>query len=118
MNNNFLIVIKSIRFPLIIGVILIHSVIIKSDEAINMGYSILGYSTKLMCEILPQFCVPMFFAISGYLFFYNLDKFSTRQYLNKIKRRFHTLFIPYLFWNLVVESVISLATSYLADSKT
>lgn len=102
MNNNFLIVIKSIRFPLIIGVILIHSVIIKSDEAINMGYSILGYSTKLMCEILPQFCVPMFFAISGYLFFYNLDKFSTRQYLNKIKRRFHTLFIPYLFWNLVV----------------
>lgn len=102
MNNNFLTVIESTRFFLTIGILLIHSVIIPSEHAINMGYNILGYSTKLMCEILPQFCVPMFFAISGYLFFYNCDKFSIRQYLYKMKRRFHTLFIPYLFWNLIV----------------
>lgn len=41
--------------------------------------------------------VPSFFIISGFLFFRNYQK---KDYSRKIKSRIHTLFIPYLLWNV------------------
>ena len=43
-------------------------------------------------------CVPMFFAISGYLFFRN---FRLNDSKKKLLRRIKTLLIPYLIWNLL-----------------
>ena len=50
---------------------------------------------------LPAFVVPLFFAISGYLFFLNSRQWSFRTYLEKLHRRCFTLFYPYLVWNLL-----------------
>ncbi len=44
--------------------------------------------------------VPFFFLISGILFFFNFTSFSYQWYLEKLKKRFRTLFIPYLLWSL------------------
>ena len=44
-----------------------------------------------------EICVPLFFVLSGYLFFLNCpDKPTARYFGNKLKRRIFTLLIPYL----------------------
>lgn len=51
-----------------------------------------------ICNDLSQGAVPTFFAISGFLFYRNFDM---RELSRKWKSRFHSLVIPYLFWNAV-----------------
>lgn len=46
------------------------------------------------------YAVPIFFFISGYLFFLGAE-FSKDIYLNKIKSRIKTLLIPYILWNVL-----------------
>lgn len=41
-----------------------------------------------------------FFIISGFLMFYHSD-FSKTEYIRKLKRRWQTLCVPYLIWNLI-----------------
>ncbi|MBO7637111.1 MAG: acyltransferase family protein, partial [Paludibacteraceae bacterium] len=53
-------------------------------------------------ESLFRLCVPIFFIISGYLFFINIDQFTKGVYCEKLHRRLHSLLIPYLVWNGVV----------------
>jgi len=61
-------------------------------------------------EYFPEFVVPLFFFISGYLFWVNIDipsiginnMFSV--YIDKIKKRIKTLVIPYISWNFIVLS--------------
>ncbi|TXK26566.1 acyltransferase [Pontibacter qinzhouensis] len=43
--------------------------------------------------------VPIFFAISGYLFFLNFIPSAT-EYLKKYRKRFQSLVIPFLLWSL------------------
>lgn len=43
-----------------------------------------------------------FFFVSGYFFFkFAKNNFPTTIYIQKIKRRTHTLLVPYLLWNLI-----------------
>lgn len=58
--------------------------------------------TRLMfsrgiCEI----AVPVFFLISGYLFFRGMENWNTSVWVNKIKRRIKTLLVPYILWNII-----------------
>lgn len=45
--------------------------------------------------------VPVFFIISGYLFYRNLVQWDFSIYINKLKSRFYSLFIPYIIWNTI-----------------
>ena len=45
--------------------------------------------------------VPVFFVISGYLFFRNLVQWNFPIYIKKLKSRFCSLFIPYIIWNTI-----------------
>jgi len=42
--------------------------------------------------------VPVFFALSGFLFFTNLN---WKEYPRKLKTRVKSLFVPYIIWNLI-----------------
>lgn len=86
-----------IRFPLIVGILFIHTSIGNHPEIQNIGWWSFLYS--LICDSLPRFCVPTFFMISGFLFFANIPQLTVAAYWAKLKRRFRSLFIPYLFWN-------------------
>ncbi len=44
-------------------------------------------------------CIPLFFMISGALFFRN---YTARSYLPKLKSRMHSLLIPYFCWNIIM----------------
>ena len=46
--------------------------------------------------------VPLFFLISGFLFFLNVEKYSFSIYKKKMKSRVHSLVIPYICWNLLI----------------
>lgn len=45
-----------------------------------------------------QIAVPLFFFISGFLFFHKYSE-TIKCYVEKCKKRFYSLLIPYLFWN-------------------
>ncbi|OAV69185.1 Fucose 4-O-acetylase [Bacteroidales bacterium Barb6] len=96
-------VIDFLRFPLIVGVIFIHNY--GSTANIPEMASITGHTpvyhicSELFSHILGSVSVPLFFFISGFLFFLNTN-FSKQCYIKKLNSRVKTLLVPYLFWNI------------------
>ncbi len=86
-------IINWIRFPLIFFIIFLHCHSVVRLEGDHEVYFKTLYPFALW---LGETGVPAFFFISGYLFF-----ISKKTYEQKIRNRFHTLFIPYILWNLV-----------------
>lgn len=85
-----------LRFPLILGVILIHCDIsgdISAGDAEGF-MCFLGWWDRSILKV----CVPLFFAISGFLFFRDGCP-TARAYGQKFRRRLKSLVIPYLIWN-------------------
>ena len=66
----------------------------------------------ILSELLPCISVPLFFFISGYLFFLNLEQFTWIEYKKKISRRVKTVLIPYLIW-----ATLFILYSYLHQSR-
>lgn len=96
--------IMNLRFPLTVGIIFLHN----NMETINIQGHCYRYETtkwlstiiELCSVVLADICVPLFFFISGFLFFNN-TKFGYRTFVEKIKRRYQSLFIPYIIWNFI-----------------
>jgi peptidoglycan/LPS O-acetylase OafA/YrhL len=97
-----------LRFPLVICVVFIHS--FGRPETADMqqiNYSGLTgmdiYNIIRVCgsHVATHICNSCFFMFSGFLFFYNLEKWNKNIYLKKIRRKIRTLLIPYIVWNLI-----------------
>lgn len=109
-----------IRFPLIVGVIFIHAygsnVNLKNS---NTGIEQVGFIAKFIQDFisdgLARISVPLFFLMSGYLFFLGF-KWSFEKYQSKVKGRIRTLAIPFLFWNIITMSLLFLAQSIPSTS--
>ncbi len=96
--------ISYLRFPLIVGIVFIHSnILIVNIQGTVIRYDrwpIVVFVINLLSSVFADICVPLFFFVSGFLFFYNSD-FSKSVYVSKIKKRVNTLFVPYLIWNFI-----------------
>ena len=100
-----------LRFPLIICVIFIHNSQLSSE---SYPLIIEGVSSELLGEhfriwiswVLTHICVPCFFVISGFLFFMKTPDLTYSIFKGKISKRFRTLLIPYILWNLIPLFVI------------
>ena len=57
------------------------------------------YYGELFIQQATDLVVPVFFAISGFLFFNKLT--GLRDWYEKIKRRLKSLFVPYVIWCLI-----------------
>lgn len=95
-----------LRFPLIVGVVLIHSFGKPFDyEALDIcnlsGIDYYNLFRVSISKVLTHVCVPIFYFISGYLFFKGLESWDYGRYKEKIKRRVKTLLIPFLIWNTI-----------------
>ena len=98
--------ITALRFPLALLVVFIHSYNSVWRTSVHTQVEPLG---TLLSRILPTFAVPLFFAISGYLFFLGIrSSFSWHTYANKLHRRCYTLLLPYLVWNLIAFALYAL----------
>ena len=84
-----------LRFPLIVGVVFIHDNITLGQNSGVINPFWFDCVIRLFSDVLPRVCVPLFFIISGFLFFYGVKNLRL-SYVNKVKRRFRTLFIPYV----------------------
>jgi len=95
--------ISILRFPLIVGIVFIHSFGVSinvSDTKIGIeNVSFFASSIQyLVSQVLARISVPLFFTISGFLFFNNYE-LSFHTVSKKMKARAKTLLIPYIFWN-------------------
>lgn len=121
LSNNELLskTITFLRLPLIVGVVFIHTNL--SD--VNIGGKLFVSEDQfpfhdilrhLLSEELARIAVPLFFFMSGFLFFKSAD-FSYSTYKNKLGKRIRTLLIPYLFWNIVVLFLFFLTQTFLSS---
>lgn len=101
-----------LRFPLIVGVVLIHAHLATNvlQESHFVVYDTVSY---LISDVVARVAVPLFFFISGFLFFYRSNSFSLSIYVCKLKKRIHSILIPYLCWNLIVILLYFLAQTFL-----
>ena len=112
-DNESSIRINLLRFPLTVGVLFHHSY----ETSVRFSYGTVGVSQNtfisefvrnLISQGLCRMAPPLFFLLSGYLFFAGF-KWSEDGYLSKLKRRVRTLLIPLLFWNIASLSIFVLA---------
>ena len=100
--------IKLLRLPLIIGIVTVHSYINP------VGYADRFFQT-FIASTWGGSCVVFLFILSGFLFFRNFN-LSLNSYLEKLKSRFWTLVVPYLFWNLALAAMIVIVLNIPATS--
>lgn len=103
------------RFPLIVGVLFIHSYELSVTTASGVaGLAQPGPVASSVRELvsmgIARIAVPAFFLMSGYLFFVG-DRWSIESYRNKVKSRTVTLLVPFLFWNIFVLSIVAAAAT-------
>jgi surface polysaccharide O-acyltransferase-like enzyme len=102
-----------LRFPLIVLIVFNHNYAnsIRSPQGVvtstDFGGVCVDFVKFLISLGIARVAVPLFFLMSGYLFF--LGEWSWAKYSGKLKRRLRTLLIPYLFWNLLTLLVKAIA---------
>ncbi len=111
--------ISLLRFPMIAAVVLIHSDVsdvVVSGVKLTSGVDlpVYGFMSTLFVNTFARIAVPLFFFISGYLFFKGAD-FNRNVYVRKLKSRCRSLLVPYVFWNIVVIFLTFLTQVFLSD---
>lgn len=102
MDKNLSDKIRVVSFLLIILVIFLHSYnLIDTIDTSKTLYnkSWVWFLQNFISFGLTRIAVPIFFILSGYLFFLNINV-GKEIFFTKIKKRVKTLLIPFLFWSL------------------
>lgn len=114
--------IRFLRFPLIVGVVLIHSQILgewmeRVSSVPEVDFQVYSTVSYILSSIIARVSVPLFFFFSGFLFFYR-SSFNAQTYLQKLRKRGRTLLVPYLLWNLIAIVLTFALHFFLSDMVT
>lgn len=93
---------KIISFISILLVVFIHSYNLTvnfNSGNIDIGNSYNVFLQEYISQGIATVAVPLFFCISGYLFFLNFNG-TTSAFLLKFRKRIKSLLLPYLIWSL------------------
>lgn len=101
---------RVVSFLAIILIVVLHS----NLAGVAQGYE--WVIQRFMTSEITRISVPVFFMISGLLFFYNYESDFGAFYVGKLKKRIKTLVIPYLIFSSFGYIVI-MAAWYLTDVK-
>lgn len=102
--------IDALRFPCAVLIVFIHVFQVR-PEIERSSFSLFDILQIAISQGIARIAVPVFFIISGYLFFTKLDKWDWNVYGGKLKKRVKTLLVPYLLWitlAILVEFSLSL----------
>lgn len=85
-------------------VVLLHTIILDQncfgEIPISHGrFPVFEIALHILQRNIGDIAVPLFFFISGYLFFLNVNDFNYTVYKSKLKTRTSSLLIPYILWN-------------------
>jgi len=103
MNDHLSYKLRALSLVAIVLVVFIHSY--NAEIKFTSGVLTGGHSHWVMfvenflSKGIARIAVPLFFLISGYLFYLTYD-FSLKGIFDKYKKRIKSLVIPYLFWSL------------------
>lgn len=105
-DNPVSLAIQQLRLPLAVMVVFIHSFGGGDSDISHLSWATLtSYDAyNVVRNVVTALCgvaVPLFFAISGYLFFQHLDRWDWGVWRGKMHRRIYTLLIPFLVWNIL-----------------
>ena len=100
----------ALRFVAIVLVVFLHSFNVgkmKDTPQAAQEQPVAVYIQVFVNQGIARIAVPLFFAISGYLFFFNLPggevapapRFAARLLAVKMRRRVRSLVVPYLIWS-------------------
>lgn len=96
--------ISQLRFPLAVLVVFGHANILSFPiKGLFSEFSVIQYPILLFSKIIFDPAVPLFFLISGILFFWNVKIYDKSTYRSKIKKRIKSLLLPYLVWNIIYD---------------
>lgn len=97
-------IIRQLRFPMIVLVTFAHSYgrVDDSYSLLFSDFNTYEFLKLLVSQTLVKVAVPVFFIISGFLFFANVNEWNLTVYKQKMLRRAKTLLLPYLIWNLLM----------------
>ncbi|MCD0486854.1 acyltransferase [Pedobacter sp. MC2016-14] len=98
MNEYLSVKLKVVSFFLMVMVVVLHANNL-NNGTFGLDKSFSYFIQNFFSDGLARVTVPLFFLISGYLFFFNI-KGTVQDFNYKISKRLKTLFIPYLFWSL------------------
>lgn len=103
-----------LRFPLAIVILFVH-VFSVTELPTSVGIShtqLLPGVQSFINAFVRGHSVPIFFFISGFVFFYGKN-LTYSYYLKKLKTRLSSLLVPYIIWNLIaLLMVISVAVYF------
>lgn len=88
--------ITHLRFILTLFVIMIHTYNLTLVATSNC---VLNFIEELFSNNICRIAVPLFYCISGYLFFYKVTCF--KDIFTKLKKRIRSVVLPYLMWNII-----------------
>ena len=80
--------IESLRLPLAVMVVCIHAHVPNHDN----------YAINCLSHVMTHIAVPIFFVMSGFLFFHGIEEWSYTKWKEKIKKRIRSLVVPYILW--------------------
>ena len=105
-------VISFIRFPMMAAVVVIHCNIVLFHPELESRtlFSFLFSLTQKLVWV----SVPIFFFISGLLFFKE-GTFNMTLYKTKLSSRIYTLLIPYIIWNILYFCIIAIQQYFKPD---
>ncbi len=93
------------RFPLALMVVLSHANIVVVCSTLSGGDFECPWASRFVMDMLSflgrSLVNPMYFAISGFLFFLRVEDFNRETYRRKLRRRVGSLLVPYLIWNFL-----------------
>ena len=93
--------IECLRFFCAALVVLIHTFGPLGPRGASYKNGIYDVVRIVISQGFCRVAVPIFFLFSGYLFFIKLEDWNRQVWINKLKKRVHTLLIPYFLWNLI-----------------
>lgn len=105
-----------LRFPMLILIVLIHCNLSYKSQSSLGNHDIANGIMYFISECLCRGCVPLYFAISGYLFFQGIINFRWDFFIHKWHRRIKTLLRPYVLWNFIGFIIILLIHSDIFKS--
>ena len=102
MNNYLSEKLKIISFISMIMVVFLHSytLVVKSltgNVVLTNGYNL--FIQDFFSQGITRVAVPLFFMISGYLFYLKMEG-TFSEFVIKFKKRIKTLALPYIFWSI------------------
>ncbi len=99
--------ITMLRFPLAVLVVFIHAFGPEVDMAQVhasglTGMAVYDYIRLFVSVVIARSAVPLFFIFSGFLLFHGVGQYSKEVYVDKLRKRWHSLVRPYIMWNMLM----------------